>query len=344
MCVPNVGDLLPQRGDLLRAGVAERPVEGDEQLGRQRVGQAVHAVVVDRGRDVLRHGDVVVPGDQDDLEADRDGRAVGAAGERVGLVACSAPGSRRRSRPARTRRRSWTVLSVVLTASAWLSPSPGASGLLNGNTHGCGVRRVPGRCRAGASWRRRRSAWLPSAAPAAAPVESPVRGAGVPRGTSTSASCGCSRVGRASPSAQPVTSVPCWPSTRPDGRRADGSGHGDPGRPARACRPRRAGSGGRCRAAATRPTPARRPAPAATRPATPRRTGLPRVRRQTDRDDRAEQAGEDHRDRQDREGHGEDRDAPGSDLEEVGLAPGPSEQRGLLAQSRPGGAEDAAAG
>src|SRR3954470_17456267 len=28
------------------------------------------------------------------------------------------------------------VLSVVLTANAWLSPLPGASGLLNGNTHG----------------------------------------------------------------------------------------------------------------------------------------------------------------------------------------------------------------
>ena len=81
-----VGDLLPQRRDLLPAGVAERAVEGDEELRGEGVGQAVDAVVVDRGRDVLRHGDVVVAGDQDDLEADRDRRAVGAARERVGLV------------------------------------------------------------------------------------------------------------------------------------------------------------------------------------------------------------------------------------------------------------------
>ena len=64
----------------------KRAVEGDEQLGGQRVGQAVHAVVVDRRPRCSAGRDMVVAGDQDDLEADRDGRAVLAAGEGVGLV------------------------------------------------------------------------------------------------------------------------------------------------------------------------------------------------------------------------------------------------------------------
>src|SRR4029077_17226190 len=75
-------------------------------------------------------------------------------------------------------------LSVVLTANAWLSPLPGASGLLNGNTQDL--------------------ASLPEPS----------------LGTSTRASTGLSAVGRASLSLHPVVMSPRGRATR----RSDGAG------------------------------------------------------------------------------------------------------------------------
>src|SRR5690349_6403792 len=86
------------------------------------------------------------------------------------------------------------VPSVVLTANAWLSPGPGARGLSNGNTHESPEPEpVP--------------AWV--VPPAVDPLPAPSLG------TSTSASCGCERVGRASPCGQAVTIRPYCPGLSP---------------------------------------------------------------------------------------------------------------------------------
>ena len=50
--------LRPDRVELPRPVVAERAGEADDQLGRERMGHALHAGVVDRRGEVLRHHDV----------------------------------------------------------------------------------------------------------------------------------------------------------------------------------------------------------------------------------------------------------------------------------------------
>jgi hypothetical protein len=88
----------------------------------------------------------------------------------------------------------------VLTARAWLSPSPGAGGLLNGKTH------------VGAS--APASAAPPSAVPASAVPASPGPAPPSPAGTSTMARAGRSAVGSGpASSGQIVGAAPCTPAS-----------------------------------------------------------------------------------------------------------------------------------
>ena len=86
MCAPNACSSFQTAASCAFWRVGERARHADHELGRQRLRHAAHARVVDRPREVLRHDDVDLAGDQHDLEGDRHRAAVGAAGERVGLV------------------------------------------------------------------------------------------------------------------------------------------------------------------------------------------------------------------------------------------------------------------
>ena len=86
-------DLLPQRVDPLSGRCAELAGDGEDELLRQGVGEALDAGVVDRAGDVLGYGDMRVTGHEDDLEGHGNGLALPTAGEGVGRVAVGDTGA-----------------------------------------------------------------------------------------------------------------------------------------------------------------------------------------------------------------------------------------------------------
>ena len=69
-------DLLPQRGQLNDLLLAGQRLHRDDKLAGDGRGDAPEAFVVHRGREVLRHDDVRVADDQDDLKGDSHRGAV----------------------------------------------------------------------------------------------------------------------------------------------------------------------------------------------------------------------------------------------------------------------------
>ena len=158
---------------------------------------------------------------------------------------------------------------------AWLPPSPGGNGRLNGKTHvGCGC--AVGLGLAAARHHDDRQLAAPRRSAARHPAATPL----VPRPADPPAGWPALR------------SAACWRPRRP------------------ASRARRPGWAGRCPAAATRTRPARPPRASASTPARARRTGRSSVARQVPATTCRTDPGDDEHDAQHRQGDGDDRQDP----------------------------------